>query len=474
MQNALDRRAFLVDALWGTTAAALRLGRSAGAGARPPNVVFILADDLGYGDLGCYGQSRILTPHIDGLARAGMRFTQCYAGSTVCAPSRSVLMTGQHAGHTRVRGNFCLTGGFVGHKGQQVVRRMSLTDEDRTVGHVLRAAGYRTGLVGKWHLDAFNPGGGPLDRGFDEFYGWLLQTPETASPVYYPPRRYRNRQLLDVVQNQAGAHGYHDADMCQADAIAFMKAHQGRPFFLLISPNLPHSPIEIPDLGEYESQDWPLPCKTYAAMVSRLDRLVGSIERAVQELGLDKQTIVFFASDNGPRSEPTPALTEIADFFASHGPLRGYKRDLYEGGIRVPMIARWPGHVPAGRLSATPWYFADILATAAALAGVAPPPGTDGVSLVPTLLGRKQDLANRPLYWEFFEQGFQQAVRWGVWKAIRLERARPLSLYDLTRDPGEEHDVAQEHPTVVARIEAFLKTARSESAEWPLELATRP
>jgi arylsulfatase A-like enzyme len=445
-----------------------------------PNIILLLADDLGYGDIGYYGQKKFQTPNIDKMAGEGIRFTQFYSGSTICAPSRSVLMTGQHTGHTRVRGNTCIVGGSVGYKGKQQVRRMYLTDEDRTVGHVLQKAGYRTCLVGKWHLDGFNPKAGPMDRGFDEFYGWLISASETGG--YYPAKRYRNRQLYDVPGNSSrqriaeperdekGSRGYYEPDMCTDEAIAFIKTNRERPFFLYLAYNSPHSPLQVSDLGPYKDKDWPEHIKTYAAMVHGLDQNVGKVIQTLRELQLDRKTIIFFSSDNGPRSEPTRQLTEVADFFDSNGPLRGYKRDLYEGGIRVPMIARWPGKVPSGKTSDVPWYFADFLPAAAELAGAEPLKNIDGLSIIPVLLGQKQDLGDRFMYWEFFEGGFQQAVRCRNWKAIRLKQGQPLALFDLSADLGEQNNVADKHPEVIAQIEKYLKTVRTESPEWPLQL----
>ena len=433
-----------------------------------PNIIFIMADDMGYGDLGCFGQKKFRTPNIDRIAAEGMRFTHCYAGSTVCAPSRSVLMTGQHTGHTRVRGNMCRAGGSVGYKGSRKVRRMYLTDEDTTVGNVLQKAGYHTGLIGKWHLGGYKEDAMPLDRGFDEFYGWLNRTYDTIFPTYYPRKRYRNRELYNIAANQNGSKGYYHTDICTDEALRFLKKNKDRPFFLYLAYINPHDPLEVPDLGPYADKPWPKPMKTYAAMIHLLDQRVGKIMRTLKELHIDEKTIVFFCSDNGPRSGGSKTLTEVAEFFESNGPFQGYKRDMFEGGIRVPMMARWPGRIPGAGTCETPWYFADFLPTAADLAGAAPPKNIDGVSLLPSLLGREQVMHDRFLYWEFLERGFQQAVRWRNFKAIRLKQGEPLLLFDLAKDPGEQRNIAAEHLEVVARIEKYLKTARTESPEWPL------
>jgi arylsulfatase A-like enzyme len=470
----LTRRGFLsgVSAQVALTLAGATRGDAAPA---PPNIVFILADDMGYGDVGCYGQQRIRTPHIDRIAAEGMRFTQFYSGSTVCSPSRCSFMTGLHTGHTRVRGNDCLAGGSLppGPQGAKAVRRMYLLESDRTVGNYLQKAGYRTGLIGKWHLDAYEPTAGPLDRGFDEFYGWLIQTAGRTGG-YFPTQRHRNRELVDIPENQGGKHAAYEGDLTTRDACDFIRRNAQRPFFLYVSPNMPHSPIIAPSQGSYANQPWSDDCRTYAAMVEQFDNCVGSVLQTLKDLRLDERTIVFAASDNGPRSEPTAQLTAIAEFFDSNGPFRGYKRDLYEGGIRVPMVVRWPGRIPKGRTSALPAYFADFLPTAVQLAGQRPP-ALDGISLVGQLTGQPRRTPDRFLYWEFYEGGFSQAVRWGEWKAVRLKPGAPLELfrsppeiYRLTTDVGEQRNVAADQPKIVARIEAYLRTARTQSPEYPI------
>ncbi|MEJ2648938.1 MAG: arylsulfatase [Sedimentisphaerales bacterium] len=468
MQCNIYRRRFLQSVALGAATASLplRLGASETSKDKP-NIVYIMVDDLGYGNLGCYGQQKILTPNIDKIAEEGIRFTNCYSGSTICAPSRSVLMTGQHTGHTRVRGNMCTVGGTLGYKGNRQVRRMSLTDEDVTVGHVMQKAGYRTCLVGKWHLGAYDPKAGPMDRGFDEFYGWTVNVAPTDG--YFPSQRFRNRELYDIAENQNGRQGKYSTDICTDEAMDFMKNNKDRPCFLYLSYNNPHSPYQVPDLGPYKDKDWTEPCKIFAGMVHRLDQNMGRFMQALKDQKIDEKTIVFFCSDNGPRSEPTAEQTRVAEFFDSNGPLRGYKRDLYEGGIRIPMLARWPGKVGAGVTSDLPWYFADMLPTAAEFAGVKPPDNIDGKSIASVLMGKQKDFSERFLYWEYFESGFQQAVRWKNWKAIRLRRGEPLILFDLSKDFAEEHDIASENPKVISQIEEYLKTARTESLNWPLE-----
>jgi arylsulfatase A-like enzyme len=424
-----------------------------------PNIVFILADDLGYGDLGCYGQKQIRTPNLDRLAAEGMRFTQCYAGSTVCAPSRCALMTGLHTGHAIVRGN----------------AQVPLRPEDRTVAEVLQAAGYDTALIGKWGLGEPGSTGVPNRKGFGYFYGYLNQV---HAHNYYPDYLWRNQERVRIEGNVvkggvASKRSHYSADLLTAEALAFLGKRRSRPFFLYLAYTLPHANnerfqsegngMEVPSDVPYSGKPWPATQKNHAAMISRLDADVGRVLRRLKELGLEDNTVVFFSSDNGPLKEGG------ADpkFFHSAGPFRGHKRDLTEGGIREPMIVRWPGRIKAGSVSDQVWAFWDFLPTAAELAGAKTPAGLDGVSVVPTLRGRGGQKQHPFLYWEFHERGFQQAVRMGRWKGIRLQAGGPLELYDLTNDPGEKINVAARHPREVEQIEAYLKDARTNSPYWP-------
>jgi len=420
-------------------------------GARP-NILFMMADDLGYGDLGCYGQKQIRTPNVDRLAAEGMRFTQCYAGSTVCAPSRSVLMTGQHTGHTRVRGN----SGIVGGVGPQ--RRVPLLPEDVTVAEILKQAGYATGITGKWGLGEPETTGVPNRQGFDEWFGYLNQR---CAHSYYPPYLWRNEEKFVLEGNRDGHRKQYTHDMFTDFALDFIRRHKDRPFFLYLPWCIPHAKYEIPNIAPYADKPWPEEAKVHAAMITRMDRDVGRIMDLLKTLGIDGRTIVLFCSDNG-------AARRWEGIFDSSGPLRGRKRDLYEGGIRTPSIVRWPGRVPAGVVSDAVWSFADVLPTMADLVGAKPPSNIDGVSILPTLLGTKQDLRDRFLYWEFYSRGFEQAVRWRDFKAIRPKPGKPLELYDLASDPGERKNVAGQHPDVVAKIEAYLKTAHTDSPNWPI------
>ena len=415
-----------------------------------------MADDMGYGDLGSYGQTVIQTPHLDQMAREGTRFTHAYAGSTVCAPSRSVLMTGLHTGHTTVRGNFGKFGvvGLAGGKG-----RVPLEADDITVAEVLKEVGYVTGMTGKWGLGEPNTTGHPNDQGFDEWLGYLNQR---KAHSYYPDFIWKDKIKVEFPDNADGNKGTYTHDLFTDFALDFVKRHKDDPFFLYLPYTVPHSRYEIPDTAPYSDQPWTDDEKVHAAMITRLDRDVGSLFQLLKELDLDENTIVFFCSDNG-------AAERWEGRFDSSGSLRGRKRDMYEGGIRTPMIVRWPGKVAAGTTSDLAWYFADVLPTVAELAGGKAPSGIDGLSVLPTILGETQDLSERYLYWEFFESGFQQAVRQGDWKAVRLKLGEPLELYDLSKDEVEENNVAAQHPKVVSRFEAYLKTARSPSRNWPVE-----
>jgi len=444
-------------------AIALVIFAAAAPAQRRPNIIFIQADDLGYGDLSCYGQLKFKTPNIDRLAAEGMRFTQYYAGSTVCAPSRSALMTGQHTGHTRIRGN----------------ARYPLSPEDVTVAEVLKSAQYKTALIGKWGLGEAGTTGVPNLQGFDYFFGYLNQR---HAHNYYPTFLWRNEEqvkLRNVVpdEDKEGAGNStnrldYSHDLIAEESLKFIEQNSRSPFFLYLAFTIPHANneagkkgMEVPDQGEFASKDWPEQERAKAAMITRMDRDVGRLMALIKKLGIDDNTIVFFTSDNGPHREGGAD----PDFFDSNGPLRGIKRDLYEGGIRVPMIARWPKRIKAGAKSDQVWAHWDFLPTAAEIAGVKPPANPaniDGVSMLNALLGLRQR-GHEFLYWEFHERGFSQAVRMGDWKAVRNAPDSPLELYDLKNDLGEQNNVAVKHPEVVKKIEDYLKTARTESELWP-------
>lgn len=422
-----------------------------------PHIIFIMADDLGYHDLGSYGQEKIHTPHLDQLAADGMRFTDVYSGSSVCAPARSSLMTGLHAGRTTIRGNFPAVGGEVDMNGS---RRLSLPAEDVTLAEVLKQAGYVTGMTGKWGLGEAGTAGEPNLKGFDEWFGFLNQR---HAHSYYPEFQWHNRERVEIPGNQDGRREQYSHDLHTDFALNFIRRFGAgeKPFFLYLPYQIPHSEYRIPSLGRYQNQPWSFEAKVHAAMITRLDRDVGRLMDLLRELGIDGETMVFFTSDNG-------AALRWEGVFDSSKPLRGRKRDLYEGGIRVPMIVTGPG-VPAGTTRAAPWYFPDLMPTLAELAGALDlvPAGLDGVSVVPLLRGEEQpELLDRVLYWEFHERGFDQAARWRNWKAVRLGDA-PLALYDLAVDIGETNDIATSHPERVAFFETALRDKRVPSIYWP-------
>ncbi len=433
-----------------------------------PNIVFILADDLGYGDIGCYGQSKIRTPNLDKVAADGMRFTQVYAGSTVCAPSRCALMTGLHTGHCRTRGN----GG-----GGAPRANVPLAPDDPCVAELLKKAGYATALVGKWGLGEDGSTGIPTKKGFDYFFGYLNQH---HAHNYYPDFLWRNETKVSLPNPQSKVEGVADKfnayvpDLCLEEGLKFLESNKSRPFFLYYATTIPHANNEktrasgegeeVPSDAPYSNESWPQPEKNKAAMITRMDADIGKLLAKLKELGVEKNTVVFFSSDNGPHREGgnDPA------FFQSSGPFRGIKRSMTDGGIRVPMIVRWPGVVKPGTTSDQVWAFWDFLPTACDIAGVETPKGLDGISVVPTLTGTGEQKTHEFLYWEFHEGGTKQAVRYGNWKAIRLAPGAPLELYDVVKDPGERTNVAKDHPDVVAKVEAYLKTARTESKEFPI------
>jgi len=438
--------------------------------ATKPNIILIVADDLGYGDLGVYGQKEIQTPNLDRMAAEGLRFTDHYAGSTVCAPSRSSLMTGLHTGHTPIRGN----------KEIQPMGQHPIADEVVTVAEVLKSSGYATALIGKWGLGGPDTSGIPNRQGFDYFFGYLGQR---HAHNYYPEFLFRNEERVPLNNKMpepvrgdgagvAVEKNDYSHDLIAAEALSFVERHKENPFFLCLTLTIPHANneakkegMEVPDLGDYADRDWPEPQTGHAAMISRMDADLGRLFAKIGELGLDEQTVIFFTSDNGPHREGG----NDPDFNDSNGPLRGIKRDLYEGGIRVPLIARWPGRIEAGGTTQHVSAFWDFVPTLAGLAGAEAPSGLDGISMLPTLLSEGEQRNHKQLYWEFQEgKSSKQAVRQAQWKGVRLDPKGPLELYDLSADIGEANDVAAQHPDVVESIEAYLAGARTESEFWPL------
>ena len=441
----LDRRQWLKSALLVSLSLRGQQQRR-----QSPNIVWIMLDDLGHADLGCYGQKRIQTPNIDALARQGMRFTNCYAGASVCAPSRSVLMTGLHTGHTSVRAN---------------AGTVPLRPEDKTVAQILKSAGYTNGIFGKWGLGDAGSTGVPSRKGFDESFGYLHQI---HAHDYYTEFLWHNDKRAPLPGNEGGKRTQYSADIIADRSLDFVRRNRDKPFFLYVASTLPHARYEVPDLAPYANEQWPEGEKSYAAMVTRADRHIGTLLKLLDELNLAKDTIVFLTSDNGGPS----ANAHSADFFESNGKLRGQKGQLYEGGLRVPMIVRWPGHIAAGATSDVPWSFCDLFPTAASLARSKAPSGLDGVSLLPVLTGQEREGPSRLLYWEqyLFDRKandlrlntLTQAGRLGDWKAVRSKPAAALELYNLQTDPSEQHNMAAMHTDVVARMDTLLKAAHAD------------
>lgn len=433
--------------------------------AERPNIIYIMADDLGYADIGPFGQTKIRTPNLDRLAAEGTCFDHFYPGAAVCSPTRSVLMTGLHTGHTRIRGNH----------GQAGVARVPLRAADVTVAEVLKSAGYATAIAGKWGLGEPGNEGIPNRQGFDRWFGYLNND---LAEFYYPEKIWRNEEEITLAGNLGGKRGQYSNDLMTEEALAFIEENARQPFFLYLAYTIPHALFEVPDdsLAEYAGKfpepepirkDGRLitatPRATLAAMITRLDREVGRVMAKLSALNLEQRTIVFFCSDNG-----APERNGLSSFFKSNGPFRGHKGSMYEGGIHTPMIVRWPGRVAAGRRSNFPWAGWDFLPTAAALAGVAPPKGLDGISVVPALRGQAQ-VRDGHLYWEMLQsKRFAQAVRVGDLKALRHDREAPIEVYNLRADPGETRNIAAEQPAFVERARKIFQTDRTESEHWPV------
>ncbi len=453
-----------------------------------PNIIYILADDLGYGDLGCYGQRELVTPNIDRLAREGMRFTQHYAGSTVCAPSRASLLTGKHAGHINVRGN--------SPPGQLI------KEEEITIAEALNTVGYTSAVIGKWGVGHPPLPDDPIRNGFDHHYGYINMW---HAHNFYPEFLYRNTQkeslegnVTDWSFNYEKQHpngmpegtgvakekDRYVLDEFETDAISFIEENQHRPFFLFMSLNMPHANNEagyilkdgmevpmlvqdgkkIPDYGNYADRVWPSPEKGFAMMIDLIDQFVGIIEQKINDLGLSGKTVIIFSSDNGPHHEGGHKV----DFFDSNGALRGSKRDLYEGGIRVPLIVKWPGKVRPSTTSEHICGFHDLLPTFCEMTGAKIPDDIDGISFLPTLFDHEDQKQHEYLYWEFYEQGGKQAARKNNWKYVKLnvrdsEINIEQELYDLSNDISEQDNIIDDHPQLVKEMEAILKEAHTPS-----------
>jgi arylsulfatase len=444
-----------------------------------PNLIFILGDDLGRCELGCYGQKKIRTPNIDRLAAEGMRFTQAYSGNAVCAPSRCVLMTGRHPGHAAIRDNR-----EVKPEGQHPI-----PDGAVTVAELLKARGYATGIVGKWGLGSPGSEGDPLRQGFDFFFGYNCQR---HAHNFYPAYLWRNDQKVALEGNdgKSATGKQYSHDLAEKEGLDFIRSRKDKPFFLFMAFTLPHLALQVPEdslaeyLGQWDDppyrggkgyQPHPAPRAAYAAMVSRLDRSVGRVTALLKELGLEENTLVLFSSDNGPTHGGVGGSD--SEFFSSAGPFRGLKGSLYEGGIRVPLIARWPGKVRAGSVSDLPCAFQDVLPTFCEISGAEVPKGTDGISILPALLGKEGQKRREHLYWEFPGYGGQQAVRWGDWKGVRQNTNKgslEVQLYNLADDVRESKDVAAANPEVVARITKIMAEDRVPSDVFPLKPLDTP
>ncbi|MFC1629193.1 arylsulfatase [Gemmatimonadota bacterium] len=496
MSERLERREFIRRVGLGTAAiAASPLSSCSRVGHDRPNIIFIVADDLGYAELGSYGQRKIRTPHLDRIAAEGMRFTQHYSGSPVCAPSRCVLLTGKHTGHSYIRANDEMSDrGDVWHDPALEGQRPLLADTV-TIGSLLQKESYVTGAIGKWGLGGPGSTGEPNRQGFDHWYGYLCQR---VAHNYYPTHLWRNgekeilegndyfyphqrlpadRDPLDPESYREYSGNDYSMDLMMEDSLRFIRENRDNPFFLFLPFPVPHASLQVPEdtleeyrgafpetpyLGEKSYLPHPAPRAAYAAMITRMDHGIGEIMSLVTELGLDENTLVVFTSDNGP----TFNGGTDSEFFESAGPLRGLKVSLQEGGIRVPMIARWPGMIEPGTVSDHASAFHDWMPTLLDVVGADIPTDIDGISLLPTLLGTPlRQRKHEYLYWE---HNRQQAVRLDAWKAFRPSTGDEIELYDLDRDIGEATNVAGEHPTVMARIGEIMRDGRTESSLFPL------
>jgi len=428
-----------------------------------PNIIFIMVDDLGYGDLGSYGQRVIKTPHLDALAESGIKFTNFYSGSPVCAPARSVLMTGLHTGHTTVRGNFGIGGvrGLGGGEG-----RVPLREDDITIAEVLKSAGYHTGITGKWGLGEPSTTGLPNDQGFDEWFGFLNQR---RAHHHFTDYIWKDKEKYSIPSADKFAAENYTQSLFTKFALDFIdrNAPNEKPFFLYIPYLLPHDEYEIPRINPlYEDKIWTLDEKVHASMVSMIDEDVSQIIAKLKDAGIEKETILFFTSDNG-------AAQRWDGRFDSSGSLRGRKRDVYEGGIRVPMIVVQPGTIVPGQVNHTPWSFADMLPTMADIGAAVPPQNLDGISMKDVIHDPfKPGQNDRSFYWEFHEQGGKQAVRLGKWKGVRLDVHEKgfhdeLELYNLDDDPAEQKNIASKNPAVVSKLIDIMNNEHKYSDSFP-------
>ena len=438
---------------------------------RLPNIILVVADDLGYGDLGSYGQTTIQTPYLDQMARDGIRFTNFYAGSTVCAPSRAVLMTGIQVGRNEIRGN----------KEVRPMGQHPLKDGTVTLAEALKEKGYTTGLIGKWGLGGPDSEGEPNKQGFDYFYGYLGQR---HAHNFYPEFLFRNTERVLLAGNrlpepkradgagQAESKVTYSHDVLMTEAIEFIESSQETPFFLLLTVTIPHANneageegMEVPEYESYVKEEWPEPQKGLASMITRMDRGIGTIMTRLEDLELSDETLIMFTSDNGPHAEGGNDPT----YFNSSGPLRGIKRDLYEGGIRVPLIAKWPGTIEAGTTTNHIGYFGDFMGTLLEISDQPVPDSLDSISFLPTLKGSGNQASHPYLYWEFYERGSRQAVRYDSWKAVRQPMfTGQLELYNLDEDIAESRDVAADYPEIAERMELIMTEAHVSDTLWQI------
>ncbi len=417
-----------------------------GTDSRKPNMIFIMVDDAGLGDFGCYGGKHIPTPNVDRLAKEGMLFSNAYSGSAVCAPTRATLMTGRHTGHNQRRANNSKDG------------LIHLADDEVTVAEVLKKAGYATGGFGKWGLGNPNTSGVPEKQGFDVFFGYYDQK---HAHDYYTDHLIRNSERVPLPGNADGKRTQYSHDLVADETLKFIEQNKDKPYFAYAAWTLPHGKYEIPSNAPFDKKPWPEQVRNYAAMIARIDTDVGRLVAKLKELKLDKNTLVFFTSDNG-------ANAPFVEPLGSSAGLRGIKRDLHEGGIRAPFIAWWPGKIRAGTRSDLLTSHVDFLQTAADIAKVEAPKNVDGISILPTLLGKPQSVKHDFLYWEIYEgpSPFQQAVRYINWKGYRTALKGPLELYNLESDPAESKDISKGHPEIVKQIEGIMAQEHISSPHW--------
>jgi arylsulfatase A len=423
-----------------------------------PNIIFVLGDDIGQGDLGCYGQQKIKTPNLDKMAAEGIRFTQAYSGTTVCAPSRTSLMTGLDMGHSPVRANREIA------KGQG---QMPLPETTVTVAQLLKQQGYATACMGKWGMGMFDTTGSPLKKGFDRFYGYNCQR---HAHSYFPEYLYDNDTRIDLPENKGGAKKTYADRLIQKNVLSWVEQQGTKPFFLFYSTTLPHGSYEIDDLGQYKDKsDWTEQAKAFAAMVSRLDQNIGELTALLKKMGVDKNTLILLSGDNGAAFDDKSAISKFFNQ-SMDGKLRGFKRGMYEGGLRQASIAYWPGTVPAGKVSDAPWAFWDFLPTCVELAGATYPEGykPSGQSLASFLKGGPAP-QREYFYWELHEGSFIQAIRFGNWKAVKNGPNAKIELYDLATDSAEKNNLADQHPDKVKQAEELLTKARVDDPNWPIK-----